>query len=79
MFRASVSGSRTHSRLSARPEADQFQWISAVEKRGVKFEDLAESGDFDALGAKIANALTKVLKGDDPRRQVIEKACQPCL
>ena len=45
-------------------------WIRAVEKEGTTFESLADSGDFETLDAKLATALTKLLKKDDLKRKV---------
>ena len=52
---------------SARPRDARFR---AVEKQGVKFENFADSGDFDALDAKLATALTNALRHDDLKRLV---------
>ena len=48
---------------SGRP-TEGIKWIRTVEKTGVKFEDVANSGDFDTLESKLATALTKVLKNN---------------
>ena len=45
------------------------EWIRAVGRAGVKFNDMADSRDFDALDAKLATALTKAPKHDDLKRR----------
>ena len=54
---------------SGRP-TEAMKLIRTVEKAGIQFEDVADSGDFDTLDAKLATALTKVLKNNDLKRQV---------
>ena len=47
-----------------------FKRVRAVDQQGVKFEDLADGEDFDALDAKFATALTNLPRNNDLKRQV---------
>ena len=48
---------------SGDPDAS-FKWIHQVEKPNIKIEDLAESGEFASLDAKLAAGIAKVAQGD---------------
>ena len=48
---------------SGDPDAS-FKWIAQVEKPGITIRDLANSGEFASLGAKLAAGVAKVALGD---------------
>ena len=56
---------------SGRPDP-RFKRIRRAEKQGVKLEDVADSGDFDARDAALAMALTSAAERDDLKRRVNE-------
>jgi hypothetical protein len=52
---------------SGAPE-EGFDWIIELQREGVSFDAMADSSRFPTLDAKLATALTKILKGDLERR-----------
>ena len=55
-------------KASGRPD-EAFTWIREVEQSRKTFDQLADSGDFVTLDAKIASGLTDLLRNDDLKRR----------